>query len=247
MPVANLEAQLAYYHRQAAWTAGLRAHLYRQTAVGTRARALDVGCGDGWLTAELAGKVRGEAVGCDLDEAALAAARAAHPGLRFVQSEPAKLPFADGAFDFVGCHFTLLWAADPVALLREMKRVAAPGGAIVLFAEPDWGGFVEWPDFGLRELLCAALAVQGADPLAGRKLTDWAAQAGLALTVGLTGGPWQPAPGDIDALWEHPHRLLDGFANERRLRVTEGKERQAWADGRRSIHLPLGWGWGNNQ
>lgn len=243
MPEANPAAQFAYYRRQAAWTADLRAHLYRLAAVGTRERALDVGCGDGWLTAELAGKVRREAVGCDIDEAALDAARAAQPSLEFVRSQPAALPFADGSFDFVACHFTLLWAADPVALLREMKRVAAPGGAVVWFAEPDWDGYIEWPDFGLRELICAALAARGADPLAGRKLADWAARAGLAPAVGLTGGPWRPAPGDLDVLWEHHHRLLDGFANERRLRVTERQERRAWADGRRSIHLPLGWGW----
>lgn len=244
MPSATPTAQLAYYRRQGEWTAALRAHIYRQTAVGNRARALDVGCGEGWLTAELAGKVRGEAVGCDIDEEAILAARAAHPGLNFVCSKPAELPFADNAFDFVACHFTLLWAADPVALLAEMKRVAAPGAAIAILAEPDWSGYIEWPDFGLRELVCAALATQGADPLAGRKLAAWAAQAGLAMTVGLTGGPWQPAPGDLDALWAHHHRLLDGFANERRLRVTERKERQAWIDGRRSLHLPLGWGVG---
>lgn len=241
MTVFTETEQAAYFQAQAVWTGELRAFLYRRIAVGGRRRALDVGCGDGWLTAELATKVREEAVGCDNDETALAAARAAHPALSFVRGEPAKLPFPDGCFDLVCCHFTLLWAADPPALLAEMRRVAAPGGVVTALAEPDWGGFIEWPELGLRELLCAALAAQGAEPLAGRRLREWFGAAGLTAEIGFTAGPWRPDAAGIDTAWLHHRRTLAGFADERRLRLAERRARRAWETGERVEHLPIAW------
>ncbi len=234
--------KLAYYASQAEWTASLRGYLYREIAIGTRHDALDVGCGGGRLTAELAAKVRGRTVGCDVDPLAVAAARAAYPNLEFVACEPTRLPAADCSFDFVGCHFTLLWAHDPVALLVEMKRVTKPGGVVVALAEPDWGGFVEWPDFGLRDLMATALAAKDADPLAGRKLRDWFVRAGLTpREVGLTGGPWYATPASLDATWAHHRWTLSGFVDERKLRVLERKARRAWEEGSRLVHLPLAW------
>jgi len=234
-------ASFAYYRAQAGWTRELRDHVYRRLAVGTRGRALDVGCGDGHLTAELAAKVRDTAVGCDVDAGAVAAAGAAHPELSFVVSGSEKLPFADASFDLAVCHFTLLWAADPAALLAEMRRVTRPGGAVAALAEPDWGGYLQWPNLGLRELLATALASRGADPLAGRKLPAWFTAAGMACRYGLTGGPWRGDEADLAATWDHHRWTLAGFVDERRLRVMETQARRAAADGTAVIHLPLAW------
>jgi len=241
MTVFSESEQTAYFDIQAAWTQNVRAFLYRKIMVGGRRRALDVGCGDGWLTAELAAKVREEAVGCDIDESRLAAARTAHPTLSFVRSESAVLPFTDRSFDLVCCHFTLLWAADPPALLAEMRRVTAPGGVVAALAEPDWGGYLEWPDLGMRELLCTALAAQGAEPLAGRQLSAWFVAAGMSAEVGITGGPWRPTAAGLDAAWLHHRRTLAGFAEERRLRLAERRARRAWETGERLEYLPIAW------
>jgi SAM-dependent methyltransferase len=237
----RLAAHLAHHENQARWTEALRAHVYRQIAIGTRRRALDVGCGGGWLVAELAGKVREAAVGCDIDPAMIQASREKFPQLEFVASDPARLPFADGSFDLVVCHFTLLWAADPVALLAEMKRVAAAGGAIAALAEPDWGGYLEWPDLGLRDLISAALAAEGADPTAGRKLVDWFGRAGLRAQVGVTGGPWLADEAGLDAAWAHHRLTLAGFVDEKKLRRLEALDRRAFREERRLAHLPLCW------
>ncbi len=241
MAADRLNELLAHYDRQATWTASLRVHVYRQVGLGVRERVLEVGSGGGAITAELAAKARGAVIGCDVDPAAIAAAQAAHPHIKFSLSEPRKLPFADASFDFVCCHFTLLWAADPVALLSEMKRVARPGAAIAALAEPDWGGYIEWPELGLRDLLCVALASEGADPLAGRKLADWFKQAGLNEQVGLTGGPWTTDEAGLDATWEHHRLALAGTVDARKLRVLEAKDRRAWREGGRLAHLPLAW------
>jgi SAM-dependent methyltransferase len=234
--------QLRYYRAQAGWTEALRAYALGQSQLATCDNALEVGCGGGWLTADLAAKVRGRAVGCDIDEATLALAREAYPTLSFDLSEPARLPYADAAFDFVCCHFTLLWAVDPVALLGEMRRVCAPGGRLAVLAEPDWGGFVEWPDLNLRDLVATALAMRGADPLAGRKLRAHLVAAGWEIEeLGLTAGPWSASPAAIDAAWDHHRWTLAGVLDERRLRVIETKARRAWEGGARLVHLPLAW------
>ena len=67
-------------------------------------RALDLGCGEGGFTAELAAAVSG-VVGAEVAEAAVRRARAHHPSLEFRVVPPRRgLPFADGSFD-------LVWAA----------------------------------------------------------------------------------------------------------------------------------------
>ena len=237
----RLNARLAHHANQAGWTGEIRRHVYQLLDLPARDRVLDVGCGGGAITAELSEQARGKAVGCDVNPAMLAVAQENYPHLVFEKNESAKLPFPDDEFDLVCCHFTLLWAQDPVALLREMKRVAKPGAPVAALAEPDWGGYLEWPDQGLRELICLALSTEGADPLAGRKLLDWFAQAGLTAQVGISSGPWFCDAAGLDAAWEHHRLTLSGIVDARRLRVLEAKDRRAWREGRRLSHLPLAW------
>ncbi|MDP8223011.1 MAG: methyltransferase domain-containing protein [Candidatus Lernaella stagnicola] len=242
MTASALEGKLAHYDSQAGWTRSLRAYLYRLAEIGTRERALDVGCGGGWLTAELHAKVKHGATGCDIDEDILTVARRAHSGPEFVVSRPARLPFADDTFDLCCCHFTLLWATEPVALLAEMKRVSRPGAIVLVMAEPDWGGYLEWPDLGLGPRIAAALATQGADPLAGRQLRAWLVEAGLTIReLGITAGPWPADENAIDAAWRHHRWTLADLVEERTLRVLERQARRAWAEGVRTVHLPLAW------
>lgn len=241
MPDDRLAVRLAHHARQASWTKNIRAHLYRRLGAGAVQNALDVGCGGGLLTAELSETVRDAAVGCDIDPGMIAAARECFADLSFETSGPVKLPFPAQSFDLVCCHFVLMWAADPVALLTEMKRVTRPQGALAALAEPDWGGYLSWPDQGLNDLLCVALAAEGADPLAGRKLRDWFGQAGLEAEVGISAGPWVTDEAGLDGAWEHHRLTLAGTVNERKLRVMERKERRAWREGKWLAHLPLVW------
>lgn len=99
-------------------------------------RVLDVGCGTGSFTRFVAASVgaEGEAVGLDHDEALLARAReAGAPAgarLRYEQGSAAKLPFPDASFDVVASSFLLCVVPEPLLLLREMRRVARPGGLV---------------------------------------------------------------------------------------------------------------------
>jgi SAM-dependent methyltransferase len=93
-------------------------------------RALDLGCGDGRLTAMLRAD---EVVAADVSSVALGRAAARLPGTRLVELEPdAPLPLPDGDFDLVLCAETIEHVRDVQLLLSEVRRVLAPGGRLAL-------------------------------------------------------------------------------------------------------------------
>ncbi len=107
-------------------------------------RVLDVGCGPGTITADLARRVSpGDVVGLDPDAGVIEKARANAADARFLVGDVADLSEAasDGPFDVVHAHQVLLHLTDPVAALREMIRVTRPGG-IVAARDCDYAGIV---------------------------------------------------------------------------------------------------------
>jgi SAM-dependent methyltransferase len=94
-------------------------------------RVLDVGCGPGALTAELVGRAGATAVSAvDPSESFVAACRVRHPGVE-VRAAPAEaLPFEDCEFDAVLAQLVVHFMSDPVAGLREMRRVTRVGGVV---------------------------------------------------------------------------------------------------------------------
>jgi 2-polyprenyl-3-methyl-5-hydroxy-6-metoxy-1,4-benzoquinol methylase len=105
---------------------------------GMRPRVLDLGCGDGRITALLARD--GAAVtGVDPSEVALERARRANPDLGFrPPNADGTLPFTDGSIDVVVCLNVLEHVADTQRLMSEAQRVTRPGGWIAL-AVPHHG------------------------------------------------------------------------------------------------------------
>jgi demethylmenaquinone methyltransferase/2-methoxy-6-polyprenyl-1,4-benzoquinol methylase len=104
-------------------------------------RALDVCCGTGDLALLLA-RGGAETVGLDFSGAMLevAAARSqSSEGIRFVRGDAQRLPFEDNSFDIVTVGYGLRNLASWEAGLREMQRVARPGGrlAVLDFGKPD--------------------------------------------------------------------------------------------------------------
>jgi SAM-dependent methyltransferase len=99
-------------------------------ALGHAERALDVGCGDGRLTAELDAD---DVTAADVSAVALERARRRLAGTRLVELEPdAPFPLNDAAFDLVLCAETIEHVRDVQLLLSEIRRVLRPGGRLAL-------------------------------------------------------------------------------------------------------------------
>ncbi|MFI0411230.1 methyltransferase domain-containing protein [Actinomadura sp. 3N508] len=149
------------------------------------ASVLDVGCGPGTITAGLAERVApGRVVATDSAEAVLDEARknAALSNVEFAVADVHALPYADGTFDVVHAHQVLQHVADPVQALREMRRVARPGG-IVAARDADFGTMAWYPDPpGMDAWMPIYYKVargNGGEPDAGRRLVSWARAAGF--------------------------------------------------------------------
>jgi SAM-dependent methyltransferase len=105
------------------------------------ARVLEVGCGPGHLSVQLAGQHRLEVTGLDLDPAMIARAaantdRAANRGVRrpsFLVGDVAVLPFPDGSFDLVVSTMSMHHWADPATGLAEIGRVLRPGARALIW------------------------------------------------------------------------------------------------------------------
>src|SRR6266481_2799787 len=106
------------------------------SGAGPEDTVLDVACGPGLVVAAFARVVR-HATGIDITPAMLDRARAhsTQLGLTNVtwhQGDVLPLPWPDASFSIVTSRFAFHHFLDPLAVLREMKRVAAPGGRVVV-------------------------------------------------------------------------------------------------------------------
>ncbi|WP_127841900.1 methyltransferase domain-containing protein [Actinomyces wuliandei] len=219
---------------------------------------LDVDCGPATITADLAQAVApGRTVGLDPAPAALEAARAtlaartalpgrrprpgsavdgAAPAVELVAGDVASLPFEDGSFDVVHAHQVLQHVSDPVAALREMARVARPGGlvaardtvypAMAWFPQPV--PLEEW-----RRVYTATARHNGGHPDAGARLLSWCREAGLT-QVECSASTWCYATAPQRRQWGRTwaQRCLSSFgpqAVELGLTTPEGLQEMAEA------------------
>jgi SAM-dependent methyltransferase len=104
-------------------------------------RALDVGCGPGALTAELARRLGStQVLAVDPSQPFVEAARERHPGVDVRRASAELLPFADDAFDASVAQLVVHFMDDPLAGLREMSRVTRPGGVVAACVWDHAGG-----------------------------------------------------------------------------------------------------------
>jgi SAM-dependent methyltransferase len=152
------------------------------------ATVLDLGCGPGTITADLATIVTPARVtALEITEDALGLARAEIErreigNVDFAVGDVHALDFADDTFDVVHAHQVLQHVADPVTALGEMRRVTKPGG-VVAVRDSDYAAFTWFPALPeLDEWLTLYEEIargNGGEPDAGRRLLRWAHAAGF--------------------------------------------------------------------
>ncbi|MGW7007365.1 methyltransferase domain-containing protein [Streptomyces sp. NPDC054933] len=218
-------------------------------------RLLDVGCGPGTITADLAelvspgGHVTAVDAAADvLESAAAAAAERDLRNVEFSTADVHALEFADDTFDVVHAHQVLQHVADPVRALREMRRVCKPGG-IVAARESDYHGFTWYPQLPALDewmaLYQRCARANGGEPDAGRRMLAWARAAGFT-DITASASTWCHADDADRAHWGGmwADRILqsamaeqarrDGYATEDDLRCISDAWRTWSAD-------PDGW------
>ena len=153
--------------------------------VGQGARVLEVGCGNGSMSAWLAGRVApgGRVVAVDLD---LSLVDRQAPGLELRQADIVAGPIDRGSFDFVTARAVLHHVRDVDAAIRNLAASLAPRGSILLI-EPDflpvrvaeppdvgafWSGWLVWSrdqgiDYHLGRSLAPRLAAVGLEQVGG--------------------------------------------------------------------------------
>ncbi|MEV6952479.1 class I SAM-dependent methyltransferase [Streptomyces sp. NPDC051183] len=171
---------------------------------------LDVGCGPGTITADLAELVgpQGQVTAVDAapDVLTRAGAYAKERGLanvRFATADVHALEFPDDSFDVVHAHQVLQHVGDPVRALREMRRVCRPGG-IVAARDADYAAMTWYPATpGLDEwqaLYRRVARANGGEPDAGRRLRAWARAAGFT-DIASSATAWCYATPEEAAWW----------------------------------------------
>jgi SAM-dependent methyltransferase len=181
---------------------------YLAAALTPGTPVLDVGCGPGTITADIARRVApGRVVAVDRapEVVAEATAACAAAGLEVEcrVGDAYALDFADDTFAVVHAHQVLQHLTDPVAALTEWMRVTRPGG-VVAARDGDYAAFHWYPadprlDRWL-ELYRAAARANGAEPDAGRHLLAWAHAAG-ATEVTPSASVWCHATPKDRAWW----------------------------------------------
>lgn len=168
---------------------------------------LDVGCGPGTITADLAERVDpGRVTGIDpspdvLEQAGTTAAQRGVENVRFVEGDVYEL--GDDTYDIVHAHQVLLHVPDPVEALRAMLRVTKPDG-LVAARDTDYAGMSWWPEDPRLdrwlEVYRSVAHAHGGECDAGRRMLSWARAAG-ASEVTPSGSVWCYATPQDRAWW----------------------------------------------
>ncbi len=244
----------ARFEQQAGWTSALRQHLFERLGLKAAQRVMEVGCGTGAVLAEIRKSFNGRLYGLDINPGYLGQAGMHSPLTHLVVGDAHCLPCAGDSFDLVCCHFLLLWVEDPSLAVAEMARLARSGGAVLLMAEPDYGGRIDYPqELGLiGRWQEQSLRLQGANPLIGRRLASLLLQAGLEkIETGVLGGSWTVPPSrqEWELEWQVLHDDLKRLPQiwetaQGEIAALQVLDWEAWQRRERILFVPTFYAWG---
>jgi ubiquinone/menaquinone biosynthesis C-methylase UbiE len=158
--------------------AALRTRSYELLDLPAGAGVVDVGCGAGRAVAELAER-DARAIGVDLSEQMIAAARHRWPAADFRLGDACDLPIENGAAAGYRADKVFHDLSDAGKALAEATRVLAPGGRIVLIGQ-DWDAFlIDSDEPALTRAIVHARADRTVNPRAARRYRNLLLDAGF--------------------------------------------------------------------
>ncbi|MGW0734572.1 methyltransferase domain-containing protein [Streptomyces sp. NPDC002851] len=195
--------------RSHTWRTAENSAAYLLGSLKPHMRILDLGCGPGTITADLAARVpQGRVVGVDADPGVLERARATAAersldNVEFETSDALALPYEDDTFCVAHAHQVLQHLSDPVGALRELRRVVRPGGFVAVrdadYAAMTWSPAAPGLDDWVR-LYREVARANGGEPDAGRYLKSWALEAGFT-DITATASAWCYSTEEERAWW----------------------------------------------
>ena len=234
---------------QAQWTRALRLYFFDLIKLDPANKILDIGCGTGALLPDLQSLSPADIYGADVSLDHLLQASQLSPESSLLGADVHNLPFSDNTFDMILSHYFLMWIGSAGHALKEMVRVIKPGGYLVAFAEPDYGGRIDYPpEFSkFREYRISGLEKAGADPRMGRKLPHLFHEIELHnIQCGAYDGRWesQLSQQDIDSEWVVLEDDLGDTLTAQDIIELKKYEQKTLENGSRLIYVPTFYAWG---
>ena len=147
---------------QALETAEERLPLYLKVELKDAKSILDVGCGSGMVTRDIANLTKGKVIAIDGSKDMINVAKGVLKDYKNVElkiGNAEDIPFDDNIFDVVTCNLVLMWAKNPQNVVNEMARVTKPGGIVLASLEPDYGGKLHFPENPKIDSIFAGAAI----------------------------------------------------------------------------------------
>lgn len=245
----SLEKTHQRYLQQASWTQDLRHYILQSIDKQNRSRILEIGSGTGAIIGQMGDSQQRFAVDIDFDS--LNFSNDENKDIPHINGDGILLPIASHSIDVTYSHYLFLWVEQIESLLSEMERVTRPGGWVIAFAEPDYGGRVNFPESlgELGILQAQVLEDLGADIHMGRKLAHYFNRTGLEqIQFGVMGFQKEGAginfvEGEQKMLFED---LKQKIPKERLMALME-KEKMAIQQGSRINFVPTFYAYGQKK
>lgn len=203
----NIEDWIKKLKQQAEDSREYRHALYEKVDLKNKKDILDVGCGTGAVTLDIAQSTNGHVVGIDIDSEKFEEAKRALSkisNIKLMQADVLDLPFEDETFDLVVFNVVLIYIKDQQKALNEMARVAKKGGIVMATLEPDYASYISYPEDPIGPLVIKNMEYMGADVQTGRKLKFLFSSAGLKTEAGIE------TAGDL-VIMRDDAKLLENF------------------------------------
>ncbi len=165
-----------------------RHKLYAKVDLKNKQQILDIGCGTGAITLDIALSTNGQVVGIDIDEVKLQEARrnlADVPNVKIMDGNALSMPFENETFDLVVFNIVLTYIRGQQRAIKEMARVTKKGGFVLATLEPDYAARIDYPENPIGRMILQQMEELGADLCTGRKLKYLFSNAGLETEVGM--------------------------------------------------------------